>query len=105
MRPPADSGCLHVVVSACLLQLSQAHRWLALSSLLHSALRKKIGDPHQQWMLPQILGRLLDLYSLSDIKSIYCLPSMTTDDLLMSSLLLYNCERAFHLKSVAVPSC
>lgn len=95
-RPPADAGHLRVV-SACVLQLSQDHRWLGLSSLLCSAIRKKIGDPHQQWMLPHFSGRLLDHYSVSDIKSIYRSPSMTTEDLLMIILPLYNCERAFRL--------
>ena len=66
-RPPSDIGHLHVV-SACLLQLSQDHCWFALSSLLCSSIRKKIGDSHQQWMLPHLLGRLLDHYSLSGIK-------------------------------------
>lgn len=67
--------------------------------------QEKVGSPHQQWMLPHFLARLLDHYSLSDIYSIYCSPSMTTEDLLMIILLLCNCERAFHHKSVVVPSC
>lgn len=67
--------------------------------------QEKIGDPHQQWLLPHFLGRLPDHYSLSDIKNIYYSPSMTTADLLTITLLLYSCERAFHLKSVVVPSC
>lgn len=40
-RLPADTEHLHVVVSACSLQLSQDHCWFALSSLLCSAIRKK----------------------------------------------------------------
>lgn len=66
---------------------------------------EKIGDPHQQWMLPHFSGRLLDHYSLSDVKCIYCSSRMTTEGLLMIILLLYNWERTFHLKNVAVPSC
>lgn len=64
--------------------------------------QEKIGDPHQQWMLSQFLGGLCDYYSLSDIKSTYCI---ATEDLLMIIHLLYKYGRAFHLESVVVVSC
>lgn len=40
--------------------------------------QEKIGDPHQQWMLPHFLERLFDHYSLCNTRSIYCSLSMTT---------------------------
>jgi len=67
--------------------------------------QEKTEDSPQQQMLPHFLGRLLDHYSLSDMKSIYCSPSTTTEDLLTIILLLCNCERTFHLEIVVVPSC
>ena len=66
--------------------------------------QEKIGDPHQQWMLPHFLGRLLGRYSLSDIKSINCSRSMTTEDLLMIILLLYIVKGLFILRVQLFPA-
>lgn len=89
------------VVSASLLQLllKPLLACLVLSPML--CYQAKIGDLHQNWMLPHFLGGLCDYYSLSDIKSIYCI---ATEDLLIIHL-LYKYERAFHLESVVVASC
>lgn len=95
--PSVDTG---LFVSASSAVAGSLLACLVLSPML--CYQEKIGHPHQQWMLPQFLGGLCDYYSLSDIKSIYCIAA---EDLLMINHLLYKYGRAFHLESVVVASC
>lgn len=92
-RPHADTGHLHVVISAV----------MGLACPFSCALPSGKNMTPSPTVEASTFFRKID-WSF-DVKSIYYSPSVTAEDLLMIILLLYNCERAFHLKSVVVSSC